>query len=211
MSSVGSVRGLESGKRPALIISECQRGILDPSMASMGELADQASSRGIFGRIAALSSRFREVGAPVVHVHIGHRSDFGGCAPTSPLMASSRKHRTMIAGTPETESMPEIAPHDSDFVSSRLSGLGMWFATDLDAILRNEKVDTLVFVGVSTNIAIFGGALGGVDRGYQCVIAEDCTAGATADTHAWMVTNALPMLATITTGDAVAAVIRPQG
>lgn len=204
-----AIRGLEAGKRPALIISECQRGILDPAMTSMGELANQAASRGIFGRIAALSAVFREVGAPVVHIHIGHRADFGGCAPNSPLMASTRKRRTMIAGTPETESMPEIAPQASDFVSSRISGLGMWFATDLDGILRNEKVDTLVFVGVSTNIAIFGGALGAVDRGYQCVIAEDCTAGASADTHAWMLVNALPMLATITTGDAVAAAIRP--
>ena len=109
----------------------------------------------------------------------------------------------MVAGTPDAEPMPDVVPADSDIVCSRRSGLAMWYGTDLDAMLRNQHVETLVLVGVSTNVALFGGSLGGVDRGYQVVIPEDCTAGGSAESHQFMITNSLPLLATMATADAV--------
>lgn len=193
-----ALRGLEPDRKPALVISECQRGILDPTLTTLPGLAVQAAERGILARIAAVADAFRARQLPVLHVHIGHRPDFAGCAVTSPLMGASRKAGKMVAGTPDAEAMPEVVPADSDIVCSRRSGLAMWYGTDLDSMLRNEHVDTLVMVGVSTNVALFGGSLGGVDRGYQVVIPEDCTAGGTPDTHQFMITNSLPLLATMT-------------
>ena len=81
----------------------------------------------------------------------------------------------------------------------------MWYGTNLDATLRSLRVETIVLSGVSTNIAMFGGALGAVDRGYKAVLAEDATAGAAADLHDWMITNTLPILATISTVDEIIA------
>ncbi len=46
-----------------------------------------------------------------------------------------------------------------------------------------------------------------MNRGYQVVVAEDCTAGAWADGHAFMVEHMLRLLATITTADDVAHAI----
>ena len=199
-----TIRGLEPDRKPALLISECQRGILDSALTSLPQLAVQAAERGILPRIAELATRFRDARLPVFHLHIGHRADFAGCAVTSPLMGMSRKGSKMVAGTPDAEPMPDVLPVESDIVCSRRSGLAMWYGTDLDAMLRNEHVDALVMVGVSTNVALFGGSLGGVDRGYQVVIPEDCTAGGSADTHQFMITNSLPLLATMTTSAAVA-------
>jgi nicotinamidase-related amidase len=68
---------------------------------------------------------------------------------------------------------------------------------------RNLRVETIVLRGVSTNIAMFAGALGAVDRGYKAVLAEDATAGVAADLHDWMITNTLPILATISTVDEI--------
>lgn len=198
-----TIRGLGPDEKPALLISECQRGILDASLTSLPELAIQADERGILARIARLAEVFRDHGLPVLHLHIGHRADFAGCAVTSPLMGASRKSAKMVAGTADAEPMPDVAPVESDIVCSRRSGLAMWYGTDLDAMLRNEHVDTLVMVGVSTNVALFGGSLGGVDRGYQVVIPEDCTAGGSAETHQFMITNSLPLLATMSSADAV--------
>ncbi len=202
------VRGLEAGKRSALLISECQRGILDPDLTTMAELADQAAQRNILPRIAELATAFRVADAPVFHIHIGYRPDFRGCALTSPLMGRSYREAAMVAETPHAEPMPPVAPLDGDFVCSRRSGLAMWYGTDLDAMLRNLDVRTVVLVGVSTNLALFGGSLGAVDRGYQSVIAEDATAGGSAETHAWMVENSLPLLSAMSTTGAVAEAIR---
>ena len=72
--------------------------------------------------------------------------------------------------------MEGAVPEPSDYISPRQSGLGMWYGTNLDATLRNFRVETIVLSGVSTNIALFAGALGAVERGYKAVLAEDATA-----------------------------------
>lgn len=193
------IRGFEPGRRPALLISECQRGTLDAGLSPLPQLVEQAEQRGILPRIGDLAARFRNGGLPVAHAHIVHNPGLVGLAVTSPLQALARRGGGMVEGTRAAEPMPEVVPEPGDIVSARRSGLAMWYGTDLDALLRNEHVDTLVLVGVSTNIALFGGALGAVDRGYQVVIPEDCTAGGTPETHHFQITEALPLLATMTT------------
>jgi nicotinamidase-related amidase len=205
-----SIRGLEPGRKPALVISECQRGILDADHTGLPQLVEQAERRGILPRIAALAERFRSLELPVVHVHIAHHPGMAGCVVTSPLMAMSARGGGMVEGTVAAEAMPEVEPQPGDLVSARRSGLAMWYGTDLDVMLRAERVDTLVMTGVSTNLALFGGSLGAVDRGYQVVIPEDCTAGGTAQTHDFQITNALPLLAAMTTSDAVVAALSPR-
>ncbi len=61
-----------------------------------------------------------------------------------------------------------------------------------------QRVQTLVLAGISTNVAIPGLALEAVNRGYDVVLAEDCTAGTTAEGHDYMVKNMLAMLTRIT-------------
>jgi nicotinamidase-related amidase len=190
-----------------LLIVECQRGVLDPGLSIFPGLAGQCAERGILDRIATLAAAFRRADGPVVHAHVAHRPDFLGAAVTNPLTARTRREGRMVAGTAEVEPMPEVAPAPGDFVSSRHSGLGLWYGTDVDSTLRNLRVDTVVLAGVSTNIALFAGALGAVDRGYQAVIVTDASAGATAEAHDWMVTNTLPLIAALATTDEVIAAL----
>src|ERR1700757_3596696 len=91
----------------ALVISECQQGILDPVVAVTPGLAAQAAERGIVTRIAGLATAFRAAGLPVVHCLIGHRPDLAGIRPNSLLGALAIKNRTLIAGTPDVLPPPE--------------------------------------------------------------------------------------------------------
>jgi nicotinamidase-related amidase len=61
---------------------------------------------------------------------------------------------------------------------------------------------------VSSNVAINHTALTGSDLGYQVLVAEDCSAGASAETHAFMVRNLLPLYATVTTQAEIEAALR---
>jgi nicotinamidase-related amidase len=202
------VRGLDAGQRAALVISECQRGVLDPSIAIFPGLADQAAARDIVGKIERLAAAFRAAGFPVVHVHAAHREDFGGVVPNSLISARSKKMHTMVEGTPAVEPVEGAIPEPSDYVSGRIAGIGMWYGTSLDSTLRNNGVSTVVLCGVSTNLALFAGSVGAVDRGYSVVLPEDATAGATPEQHEWMVTNTLPLLAAMSTADEVIAAIQ---
>jgi len=61
----------------------------------------------------------------------------------------------------------------------------------------------VVVTGVSTNIGVPGACLESVNRGFGVVVPEDCTAGAWPEAHEFQVTHTLPLLATVTTSEAV--------
>jgi nicotinamidase-related amidase len=190
---------------PALVISECQVGILDAERSVSSGLADQAASRGIVERIATLADAFRARGLPVVHCIIEHRPDQAGMLPNSYLGTMALRSRSMTAGTPDVAIPAPLGPASSDLISSRATGLTAFYGTDLDAMLRLHRVRTVVLVGVSTNVALPGLALEAVNRGYDVVLAEDCTAGSSAEAHAFFVQQQLKMLARVVTAEDVLA------
>ncbi|WP_181781612.1 cysteine hydrolase family protein [Pseudonocardia pini] len=191
----------------ALVVSECQQGVLDPALAFLPGLAEQAAETGIVSRIAVLAAAFREAGLPVVHCHIAHRPDLAGMRANSLLGALALKHRSMIAGTPAVETPPELRPAPEDHVSSRSLGLTPFYGTDLDAVLRLRGVETVVLTGVSTDVAVPGLAMEAVNRGYAVQVAADCVAGSSAENQAFALANQLRVLARITDSARVLAAL----
>jgi nicotinamidase-related amidase len=76
--------------------------------------------------------------------------------------------------------------------------------TDLDPVLRNLGVSTLVVAGVSVNVAITNLVMDAVNHGYQVVLPRDAVAGVPADYTAAVIDHTLALLATVvTTADVV--------
>lgn len=200
-------RGFETGKRPALLISECQRGVIDPVLSDFPGLAEQVQQRGVLPRISRLAEAFRAAGLPVLHLHVVHRPGYVDLPRTSVIIARSTKKNRMIAGSEDVKPVPEMAPHASDIVHARSFSLVGFHGTDLDSILRNMGVTTIVPVGVSTNVAISGLSLCGSDLGYQVVVPEDCIAGATPQSHDFIVSNLLPLYSTVSDSESVIAAL----
>ena len=73
---------------------------------------------------------------------------------------------------PELELDPE-----HDLVMNRVHGLTPFGGTELDPVLRNLGVRTLIPVGVSVNVAILGTCLAASDLGYQIVLPTDAVIG----------------------------------
>jgi nicotinamidase-related amidase len=197
----------------ALVISECQQGLLDPEISMIPGLAAQAAEGGIVDGIAALATAFRAAGRPVVHCLIEHRPDMAGVRRNSLLGALTLKNRRLVAGTPDVVPPPALAPQPVDHVSRRAVGLTAFYGTDLDAMLRLQSVDTIVLTGISTDVAIPGFALEAVNRGYYLRIPQDCVAGTSEGAHRFMMNGLLPALARITDSaevrQAVSALPRP--
>jgi len=74
--------------------------------------------------------------------------------------------------------------------------------TDLDPVLRNLGVTTIVATGVSLNVAIPDLVMDAVNAGYEVVLPRDAVAGVPADYAAALIDNTLALLATVTTTDA---------
>ena len=181
----------------ALIINECQRGILEPDMGAFAGLADQAASRAILPRIAVLADTFRAAQLPVFHLTIAHREDFADVQTNSLLAALARKNRAVLSGTPQAQIVPELTPAPQDFVIKRSSGLIGFLGTPLDAILRRMGIRSLVIAGVSTNVAVTGCTMVATDLGYHVVVAEDCTAASDSNTHEIIVRDQIRMIARV--------------
>jgi nicotinamidase-related amidase len=77
--------------------------------------------------------------------------------------------------------------------------------TQLDPVLRNLGVTTIVGVGVSLNVGMLNLAFDGVNRGYQVVIPADAVAGVPAEYADAVLRNTMRLVATVTTtGDVLA-------
>jgi nicotinamidase-related amidase len=199
------VRGLEPGKRAALVVNEVQNAITNPSYID-SPLAGQAAERGIVARINTLTEAFREAGAPVIFATIAARTaDFAGFRVNCVLAAGIRRKGHLVAGTATAAIHDDLVVDPSDIISSRAHGMAPFTGTTLDATLRGYDIDTVVLCGVSTNIALPGAATEAVALGYNVVLAEDCSAGATPETHHMQITMHLPMLATVTDAESVIA------
>lgn len=193
--------------KSALLISECQRGIVAPGGGGFAGLIDEVASRGILPRIAALAAAFRAADRPVFHLTIAHRPDFADLAANSLLAVLARKNGTVVAGTPAARIVPELAPHPQDFIAERSSGLIGLLATTLDGMLRRMGIETLVLTGVSTNVAIAGCAIAAADFGYHAVVAEDCIAASDPQVHDVIVASQLRMVARVSTAAEIAVAL----
>jgi len=93
-------------------------------------------------------------------------------------------------------------------VLTRLHGIGPMGGTDLDAVLRNLGVTTIVGVGVSVNLGMTNFAMDAVNRGYQFVLTRDAVAGVPAAYAEAVIDNSLALIATVVRTDDVLAAWR---
>jgi nicotinamidase-related amidase len=162
--------------RTALVTSECQRGVMG-DLSALPELADAAAGD-VTANIAQLVDAARAAGATVIHCVAERREDGRGANRNARLFQyMARAERKLIPGSAAVEIVPEIRVESSDLVLSRLHGVSPFSGTDLDPILRNLGVQTVVGVGVSVNVAIQNLAFDAVNSAYQVVIPKDAVAG----------------------------------
>jgi nicotinamidase-related amidase len=205
---MSAVRGLEPAKRAALVVNEMQNAIANPAYDDT-PLAGQVAARGIVARINTLAAAFRAAGAPVIFATIAARTpDWAGFRVNCALAARIQRKGKLVAGTANAAIHDDLVVEPFDIVSHRAHGMAPFTGTALDATLRGFGIDTVVLSGVSTNIALPGAATEAVALGYNVVLAEDCAAGATPETHQMQISMHLPLLATITDAESVMASLR---
>jgi nicotinamidase-related amidase len=183
----------------AIVTQECQGAVIGPN-AGLAALAEEAR-RVALPNIVRLLPTARAAGVRVVHCLVQRRPDGLGSNHNAKIFAIGRGEVDIAPGTPGAAVLPELGPEPTDLVLSRWHGVGPMGGTDLDAVLRNLEVSTIVVVGVSLNIAIPNVVMDAVNTGYRVVLPKDAVAGIPAEYGAAMIANTLSLLATITTTD----------
>jgi nicotinamidase-related amidase len=137
----------------------------------------------------------------VVHCVVQRRPDGLGSNHNAKIFAIGRGEVNILPGTPGAAVLPELGPEPTDLVLGRWHGVGSMGGTDLDAVLRNLGVTTIVVVGVSLNIAIPNIVMDAVNAAYRVVVPRDAVAGIPTEYGNAIIDNTLSLLATITSTD----------
>ncbi len=184
-------------ERTAIVTQELQGAVVGPD-AGLPMLADEAR-RDALPNIARLLPVARAAGVAVVHCLVHRRPDGAGSNHNARLFAAGRSAVRIDPGSPGATLLGEFGPEPADLVLSRCHGVGPMGGTELDAVLRNLGVSTIVAVGVSLNVAIPNLVMDAVNAAYRVVLPRDAVAGVPAEYGPAMIDNTLSLLATITT------------
>ena len=183
----------------AVVTQECQEAVVGTN-AGLAALADAARGEAL-PNISRLLPVARRVGVDVVHCLVQRRADGRGANHNAKLFAVGASGVDITPDSPGTPQVPENDDQPSDLVLRRWHGHGPMGGTDLDAILRNLGVTTIVAVGVSVNVAILNLVMDAVNAGYRVVLPRDGVAGIPAEYATAVIDNTLSLLATLTSTD----------
>ena len=161
-----------------------------------------AAAAPVVANVARLVGEARTAGVAVVHCTASRRPDGFGSN------RNARLFMAMKGSQLAPEVAPEIGADERDLVLTRYHGLSPMGNTDLDPVLRNAGVTTIVVTGVSVNIAVTNLAFDAVNAGYQVVIPRDAVAGLPPEYVEAVFANTLSLVATLTTTDDVLAAWR---
>ena len=170
--------------RTALIIIDMQRDFLEPG--GFGETLGNDVS--LLGRAVAPCKAVLDAARAAGHA--GHPHPRGTSRPIlsdAPKAKIERGHpsmrigapgpmgRILIRGEPGHDIIPELYPLEGEPVIDK-PGKGAFYATDLDALLRNFGIQHLLVCGVTTEVCVNTTVREANDRGYRCVVLADCCA-----------------------------------
>ncbi|HAB18288.1 MAG TPA: isochorismatase, partial [Verrucomicrobiales bacterium] len=168
-------------RRCALLIIDMQRDFLEPG--GFGEMLgnDVSQLRRTIEPNQRLLAAWRKAGLPVIHTREGHRPDLTDLPPTKRIRGRSKTcigdvgpmGRILIRGEAGHDIIPELYPLPAEPVIDK-PGKGAFHATDLQSIMQHQGLTQLVVTGVTTEVCVNTTVREANDRGYDCLVPEDC-------------------------------------
>ena len=165
----------------ALLIIDMQRDFLEP--VGFGEMLgnDVSQLRRTIEPNKRILAAWRAAGLLAMHTREGHRPDLADLPPAKKVRGRSATTigdvgpmgRILVRGEPGHDIIADLYPAQGEPVIDK-PGKGAFHATDLHAILQHRGVKQLVVTGVTTEVCVNTTVREANDRGYDCLVLEDC-------------------------------------
>ncbi len=153
---------------------------------------DLAELRAPIGPIRRVLAAMRGAGFTVVHTRETFAADLSDVQPHRKWRGQDGSvivvgdegplGRCLIRGEPCWEIVPEVAPLPGEAVFDK-NAYGAFGSTGIGAHLAGRGIKNLVLTGVTTNCCIQSNLREALDRGYDCLVLEDCCGAVTRASH----------------------------
>jgi nicotinamidase-related amidase len=165
----------------ALVVIDMQRDFVDPGGFGEALGNDVSLLRKAIAPTKRVLDAARARGMLVIHTREGHRPDLTDLPPSKQLRGKLKTGigdagpmgRILVRGEYGHDIIDELKPVSGEPVIDK-PGKGAFYATDLDALLHNRGIRQLVVCGVTTEVCVNTSVREANDRGYDCLVLEDC-------------------------------------
>jgi biuret amidohydrolase len=156
--------------KTAMIVVDMQNDFVAP-----GGGLETPAARAMVPRLVEALQICRSAGIKVIYTTHAHRRDGCDMGLFDDIHPPVANRTAVVDGTPGVEIYSEVAPAAGEHVikKHRYSG---FFGTDLDIILREWGVDTVIISGTTTENCCFSTARDAMFRNYRVVFLSDATA-----------------------------------
>ena len=167
----------------ALLMIDFQRDFVDPGGFGQALGNDVSLLRRAVPPAEQVLKAARASGLFIIHTREGHRPDLACCPPSKKARGRlatgigdpGPMGRILVRGEEGHDIVKELYPEPGEPVVDK-PGKGAFYATDLDSILKHRGIRHLVVCGVTTEVCVHTTVREANDRGYECLVLEDCVA-----------------------------------
>jgi nicotinamidase-related amidase len=166
-------------KDSAFLVLHFQNGVAHPDGVWGKKLYPQVVKNGSIGNTKKALEAARDKGMLVIYVNIAWRPGFPELPEdTCALLREAKEKNKCLRGSWGAEVIKELKPKENEIIVINFGSDG-FEGTDLDLILRANKINHIYVTGQCTEHVVATTVKRAVNMGYTATVLKDCTSGFT--------------------------------
>ena len=192
----------------ALLVMDFENDIVHPEGAFKDfGFAQMVADNNVLDKTSQLLTAARSSGVTVIYVSVKFREGYPERPANSGLWQGLLGANALVEGTWGSQIHDQLTPEKGEPIVTK-RGVSAFAASDIEQILHNKRIGTLILAGVATNFVVEGTARQACDLGYDTIVVGDCCASMSQEAHDSSLNTALPFLCTVSNLDEVSAALK---